>query len=469
MSVSLGRPLLRELDFTLRPGEAWLIGGPNGGGKSSFLRLLRGELLPHQGERTYHLGGQVSRSGVRALRALALVSPEQEAFYLTRDWLQAVSDVLLTGLTGDALRLSEPGEADLARLAEVAAQTGLGHLLERDFRTLSHGQRRRALLGRALMPRPAALLLDEFTDGLSVGARSELGELLEKVWQSGTAVVLVTHRPEEAPDLPWQRAWIEDGRLSLGGGPAQAVTAKAPASSRERLNPERLKPEPLVILEQAEVYRNGHHALGPIDWTWQTGQHWLITGENGAGKSTLARLIAGELHPALGGQVHRPFLERDLGHARQQNIGLLGAEVAIRQRRDWTGQDVIGSAFGGTEGFAHALSEGQQRRVLELAGRLGVGELLERAADTLSQGQWRRMLLARALVAHPRLILLDEGLDFLDAATRLVVTALITEAQRQGSHLLIVSHREADGPPGLTHHLELSGGSVVSSGPLKQV
>ncbi|WP_293910615.1 ATP-binding cassette domain-containing protein [Deinococcus sp.] len=479
VTVSLGRPLLCGLDFTLMPGAAWLIGGPNGGGKSSFLRVLRGELLPNQGERTYHLGGQVSRSGVRALRALALVSPEQEAFYLTRDWLQTVGDVLLSGLSGEALRLSEPGTADLARLAEVAAQTGLNALLERDFRTLSHGQRRRALLGRALMPRPAALLLDEFTDGLSAAARAELGEVLRGVWQSGVAVVLVTHRPEEAPDLPWQRAWIEGGRLKPGqpglDRPAQALRVSSPTSSSAPapMSPAPIDPAPLIVVEQAEVYRNGHHALGPVTWTWHSGEHWLVTGENGAGKSTLARLIAGELHPALGGQVHRPFLqrerlERDLGHLRRQQIGLLGAEVAIRQRRDWTGLEVIGSAFGGTEGFTHELNREQRRRVLELAGRLGVGELLTRSAATLSQGQWRRLLLARALVARPRLIILDEGLDFLDAESRLEVTALIAEAQRQGSHLLVVSHREADVPPGLTHHLKLGGGKVVSSGPLRQ-
>jgi molybdate transport system ATP-binding protein len=472
VSVRLGRPLLTDLDFTLHAGDAWLIGGPNGGGKSSFLRALRGELLPSQGERTYRFGGEALRSGVRALRAFTLVSPEQEAFYLSRDWAMTVRDVLLAGLYGEWLRLTDPADADLARLAEVAAQTGLDALLERDFRTLSHGQRRRALLGRALMPHPKALLLDEFEGGLSVGARAELGELLRNVWASGVAVVLVTHCPEEAPPLPWQRAWIENGRLSLKERPAQALTIRTPPSS-SAVTSHAQPPgtplailEPLVILEHAEVYRNGHHALGPLDWTWHAGEHWLLSGENGAGKSTLARLIAGELHPALGGSVRRPFMTRDLGHRRRQQIGLLGAEIAVRQRRDWTGAAVIGSAFGGTEGFTHALSGEQQAQVSELAARLGVGELLTRPAATLSQGQWRRLLLARALVARPRLIILDEGLDFLDTGSRAEIMTLLAEAQQQGSHLLIVSHRQADIPAGLTHHLQLNAGQIITSGPL---
>lgn len=454
LNVSTGRglPPLQNVTFSLRAGEAWLVSGPNGGGKSTFLKLLRGELSPTQGARSYFLDGQPRSSAVRAMKALALVSPEQEAFYLTRDWVQTVSDVLLSGYSGDTLRLWEAATEAVARLAEVAEQVGLQPLLERDFRTLSHGQRRRALLGRALMPRPAALLLDEFTDGLSITARKELRGVLESVAAQGVAVVLVTHRPEEAPQLAWRHAHIAAGRLTVDAPPPTlpsrptAFELTAPANQTGRV---------LVQLRDAEVYRNGHHALGPITWTWLEGQHWLVTGENGSGKSTLARLVAGEFHPALGGEVTRPFLRRDLLSERQQHIGLLGAELAIRQRRDWTGAEVIGSAFGGTEGFAHPLNAGQQQQVEALAGRLGAADLLTRSAETLSQGQLRRLLLARALIHRPKLLIVDEGLDFLDAAARREVLALLGEMMADGTHLLVIAHREEDAPPGLTHHLNL--------------
>lgn len=450
-----GQAVLEHVSLTLERGAALHLSGPNGGGKTTLLRLLAGEVAPVQGERVYGLGGAVQRSAVQARRTLSVVGPDAEAFYLTRDWAQTVRDVLLAGFEGDTLRLWEPRPEALARLAEVAALTEVADLLERDFRILSHGQRRRVVLARALMPRPELLLLDEFTDGLSAGAREQLGRILHDLHRSGVALVLATHRPEDAPPLPWQTLRVEGGRVAAGQGTAfdtgAAIHLPPPPGSGD-----------LVRLRDVEVYRNGHRALGPLSWTWAAGQHWLVTGENGSGKSTLARLIAGELHPALGGQVERPFLRRDLLAERRRQVGLVGAEVGLRQRRAWTGREVIGSGWSGSEGFTADLTPEQAARVEALAAELDVTELLDRPAETLSQGQLRRLLLARAVIHAPRLLLLDEGLDFLDAQARARFLAVLPELVRQGTHLLVIAHREQDAPPGLTHHLRLAGGRVAA-------
>ncbi|WP_407568995.1 ATP-binding cassette domain-containing protein [Deinococcus altitudinis] len=461
-----GQVVLSDLNFRLLPGEAWLLTGPNGGGKSSFLGLLRGDLSPMSGTRRYTLEGQERASAVRARRLFPLVSPMQEAWFLTRDWVQNVQDVLLAGLEGEMLNVGEPDAAALKRLTEVVALTALEGLLERDFRTLSHGQRRRVLLARSLMPGPAALLLDEFTDGLSVSARAELKVVLEAVAAQGVAVVLATHRPDEAPDLPWKR-------LEVGGGTVSERPPSFPVAVQAAL-PITLAPQaalpvapvlpaptgagPLVTLEGVSVYRNGSHALGPLDWVWREGEHWLLTGENGAGKSTLARLVAGEFHPALGGRLTRHFLKRDLLSERRRHIGVVGAELTIRQRRDWTGQQIISSAFTGSEGFAADLNSVQTAQVRAVAEHLGVSDLLARPADALSQGQLGRLLLARAVVHRPRLLILDEALNFLDTEAQRQVFALLPPLMEAGTHLLVIAHRPQDAPPGLTHHLHLTGG-----------
>lgn len=465
VSVQRGAVRLENLNFSLKAGERWLLTGANGSGKSTLLALLRGEWSPQAGTRRYFLEGQWRSAAVRAKVLLPLVSPDQEAFYLQRDTVQSVADVLYSGLTGEALRLWEPSPAAALRLQEVAALLRLEPLLERDIRTLSHGQRRRALLGRALMPRPAALLLDELTDGLSPAARQELGDVLAQVSAQGTALLLVTHRPAEAPSGQWQCAHLEAGQLTvLEPYTAPPSTSSAPKLSRLAALPNTPPPysrEPLVILQNASVYRNGLRALGPISWQWRRGEHWLVTGENGAGKSTFARLVAGEFHPALGGQVARPFLRRDLLSERQRRIGLLGAEVGIRQRRDWTGHAVLASGFGGSVGFAPLLSETQESRLQEVAAQLGATELLTRPADTLSQGQLRRLLLGRAIIHRPTLLILDEGVDFLDENARQQFWALLPDLLGSGTHLMVISHHAADVPAGLTHHLELAQGLMV--------
>ena len=459
-----GRAVLSGLNWRLHRGEAWLLTGPNGGGKSSFLGLLRGDLSPMSGTRRYVLEGQERASAVRARRLFPLVSPMQEAWFLTRDWVQSVQDVLLAGLHGEMLNVGQPDAAALERLDEVVALTALEGLLERDFRTLSHGQRRRVLLARSLMPRPAALLLDEFTDGLSASARAELKAVLEGVAAQGVAIVLATHRPEEAPALSWKHLRVERNTVLEGG----TVPSAAPlpgsfsAALKSTSHPSRFvvpaQGVPLVTLQNASVYRNGHLALGPLSWVWQQGQHWLVTGENGAGKSTLARLVAGEFHPAVGGRVSRHFLQRDLLTERRRTIGVVGAELSIRQRRDWTGSRLIASAFAGTEGFSGDLNSIQAEQVQRVAEELGVQDLLARPADALSQGQLGRLLLARAVVHRPKLLILDEALNFLDAGAQRQVFALLPPLMEAGTHLLVIAHRPGDAPPGLTHRLHLEAG-----------
>ncbi|OLV17101.1 ATP-binding cassette domain-containing protein [Deinococcus marmoris] len=450
-----GRTLLEDVNLSLDSGEALRLFGPNGGGKTTLLRLLSGEVSPVSGQRTYVLNGVEQKSAVRARRSLSVVGPDAEAFYLTRDWEQSVQDVLLAAFEGDTLKLWDATPEAEARLSEVVALTGLDALLERDFRTLSHGQRRRVVLARALMPQPEALLLDEFTDGLSVGARAELGRVLADVHASGVALVLATHRPEEAPELPWRTVRVEGGRVSeeeAGSPPSTtALSLPIPPGTGD-----------LIRLKDVEVWRNGARALGPISWTWEAGQHWLVTGENGSGKSTLARLIAGELHPALGGKIQRPYLTRDLLTERRRTVGIVGAELGIRQRRDWTGKDIIGSALHGTEGFVPELSVDELEKVMGLAAQLDLVDLLPRHAETLSQGQLRRLLLARAVLHAPTLLILDEGLDFLDAGSRARFLALLPELARGGTHVMVIAHRESDAPDGLTHHLHLDRGQIAA-------
>uniref|UniRef100_UPI002869E216 ATP-binding cassette domain-containing protein n=1 Tax=Deinococcus sp. TaxID=47478 RepID=UPI002869E216 len=287
-------------------------------------------------------------------------------------------------------------------------------------------------------------------------ARAELGAVLRDVHASGVAIVLATHRPDEAPELPWRTVRVEGGRL------ADLVPASVSQSPFPAL------PVPpgsgdLIRLRGAEVWRNGHRALGPLDWTWKSGQHWLVTGGNGGGKSTLARLIAGEFWPARGGVVERPYLTRDLLTDRRRSTGLVSAELGIRQRREWAGRDVIGSAWEGTEGFTADLSSSQIKAVMDIAARLDVVDLLPRNAETLSQGQLRRLLLARAVVHSPKILILDEGLDFLDAPSRARFLALLPGLARTGTHIMVIAHREADAPAGMTHHLRLRDGVAVES------
>ena len=193
-----GRALLRRISFTLREGESWALLGGNGAGKTTLLRLLRGEAWPHpgsRGRRTFHLDGSASESPIGARERIALVSAEAQDAYLRRGWAVPLEDVVRSGFTDGVW---PGGRLDPAREAAVDGAIGLLGLSAVRRRTMvevSTGEARRALLARALAPRPRALLLDEFVNGLDAASRSMVldGGLRAGPGRRG-------HRPRHPPD-----------------------------------------------------------------------------------------------------------------------------------------------------------------------------------------------------------------------------------------------------------------------------
>ncbi len=115
--------------------------------------------------------------------------------------------------------------------------------------------------------------------------------------------------------------------------------------------------------------------------------------------------------------------------------------------------------------MAAGLWAGRGRGGHSPAARLELEDLLGRDARTLSQGQLRRLLLGRAVLHRPAALLLDEGLDFVDARSRDLFAALLPDLAAQGTHILLAAHRPGDAPAGLTHHLHLAAGRAAFMGP----
>jgi len=215
--VLAGVLVLREVTFALRAGEGVAVLGENGSGKSTFLRLLRGEVWPapstsSPGRRHFHAADGPSESFIGVREKLALVAPEAQDAYVRRDWDLPVEAAIRAGFF-DALWPCEAATpAQTARVREVAEALGIPHLLARSTLELSRGEGRRVLLARALVSRPDALLLDEACDGLDPGARQGFLALVAAALRGGTAVVMSTHRPEEI--LPGMRVLrVESGRI----------------------------------------------------------------------------------------------------------------------------------------------------------------------------------------------------------------------------------------------------------------
>lgn len=213
--------------------------------------------------------------------------------------------------------------------------------------------------------------------------------------------------------------------------------------------------------------------LDAVDWTVAEGERWVVVGPNGAGKTTLLRIAATQLHPTRGTvEVLGERLGRGDVFELRPMIGFASSAVAAQLEDDMRVRDVVVSAAYGYLGTGkEEYSAPDYARARALLGRWGVLRFEDRAFGTLSEGERKRVLIARALMSNPELLLLDEPAAGLDLGAREdLVRRLGTLAKDESAPaLVLVTHHVEEIPPGFTHGLLLRGGKVVAAGPLEQV
>ncbi|GGP46659.1 ABC transporter ATP-binding protein [Saccharothrix coeruleofusca] len=226
-------------------------------------------------------------------------------------------------------------------------------------------------------------------------------------------------------------------------------------------------------MQGVSVRRGRTTLVGDVDWDVELDERWVVLGPNGAGKTTLLRLAGAELHPTKG---RVSLLGERIGRTDvfelRPRIGLSSAALAGRIPADEKVVDVVVSAGYAVLGrWREEYDKLDTGRARELLGALGVEHLADRAYGTLSEGERKRTLIARALMTDPELLLLDEpaaGLDLggrEDLVARLSQLALDPDAPA----MVLVTHHVEEIPPGFTHALLLREGGVVAQGLLDDV
>jgi len=230
-----------------------------------------------------------------------------------------------------------------------------------------------------------------------------------------------------------------------------------------------------AVLELAEVtVRRGQATLiDGIEWTVEEDERWVILGPNGAGKTTLLQVAAAQIHPTSGvagilGEVLGTVDVFDL----RPRIGLTSAALADKIPRSERVHDVVVSASYGVIGrWREHYDDLDHERAGELLTELGASHLVDRTFGTLSEGERKRVQIARALMTDPELLLLDEPAAGLDLGGRedLVSTLSVLAMDELSPATVLVSHHVEEIPPGFTHALLLREGKVTAAGPLEHV
>ena len=476
-----GRRVLRDLAWRIRPGQHWVLQGANGAGKTQLLKLITGDVWPEPvpaARRVYCLRGAKSDEPMGAKERIAYLGAERQDRYEHYRWDHRVSSIVGTGIEHSDIPLRQLTCAERLSVARMLRRLGIAALARRRFLTLSQGERRLVLLARALVSRPALLLLDEPLNGLDEANRARVLAALAKLRRSRLPWIYATHRVEEAPAGATHRARLRRGRLLTG--PWQSAVAagtqstRHPSAGRGQLPLQRhYQRQPrrasLLELRNAAVWRDGTAALRSVSMQICAGDCWVVHGANGSGKSTLLATLHGDHGVASQGSVWRRGHRSGMTlHEFQRRVGRVSPELQAALPRQHTALDCVVAGLRGAfrlEGATRAAERRAGLQALRRAGALGLAAL---RFGELSYGQARRVLFARALAAHADIVLLDEPYSGLDAPTRARLRALVDNLAGMGRSIVIATHHKNDWPRHATHELELAAGRVRYCGPLRR-
>jgi molybdate transport system ATP-binding protein len=471
--------VLRDISWQLRPGERWALLGDNGAGKTQLLKLLCGDVwptprgaTPDEDGRMYRLGG-LKVDLIEAKRRIAYVGAELQDKYARYGWNPRVRDLVATGLHRTDLLLLPVTAPQAKQVADTLRACGLLRHASREFLSLSYGQQRLALLARALVQDPDWLLLDEFYNGLDAAYRRRIDSVLRVAVRRGRAWVVTAHRAADVPRGTRHLLELAAGhvrlvkriraadleRLAKRAGETQSTAARAHIPARAH------KPAAAIVaaasgpvlmkLSHVNVYVQYRPVLRDLDWQLRRGEHWAVYGANGAGKTTFLKLLYGDLSPALGGSIERAgFLKGTPIAVWKRRVGYVSPELQSDYAVNVSVLDLVASGRYASIGLVDEPTALDRREARRWLGFFDLLSAAKRRPRELSYGQLRRALIARAMAANARILLLDEPLTGLDPGQRAIIKRLLERLMKRVTLILAVHHAE-DLPRGMTHGLRL--------------
>ncbi|AZZ81554.1 MULTISPECIES: ABC transporter ATP-binding protein [Gordonia] len=232
-------------------------------------------------------------------------------------------------------------------------------------------------------------------------------------------------------------------------------------------------PDLLIDFRDVAIVRGGKTLVGPLSWQVELDERWVIIGPNGAGKTTLLRLAGAELHPTSGTAF---VLNEKLGRIEIRElatrIGVASPALVDRVPDHEVVSDVVISAGYAVLGrWREAYDDMDRDQAVESLESMGAEHLADRTFGTLSEGERKRVIISRALMTDPELLLLDEPAAGLDLGGReeLVDRLATLAADPDAPAIVLITHHVEEIPEGFTHALILSEGGVVAQGLLEEV
>ena len=453
---------LQHLNWEVQSGQHWVISGGNGAGKSALIAALTGTGNIISGQ----LQGLPERIGVVSFAAQeALINQERQ-----KDDAD-ILDVISIGTPVRNIIFDDCLDPQTAQ--KMITKFALDYLLDRAFRKLSTGESRKVMLVRALSCKPQLLLLDEPFEGLDIDTFALLQDYLQELALQ-VPMIMVLNRFDEIPAFITHIAYMEQGQLlhQIDKQDTEAynnlyqllhlkttelsVPACDPLSSIPKLDPS----QPLVRLTDLTIKYDEFVLIDKLNWTIEPNQHWQLSGPNGAGKTAVLSIITGDHPQCYNNDILVFGFQRGQGESIwqiKQFIGYVSTALQWEYRVQISLRNVIISGFYDSIGLYSKASDRQKSIADQWLALLGMSDRADQPFQKLSYGDQRLLLIARAMVKHPPLLILDEPCLGLDDINRQLVLALI-EKICAGSEtaVIYVNHHPQDKIAGIENYLALA-------------
>lgn len=432
--------------FVAKPDEAWCLIGTNASGLEQLCDVIAGEEIDFRAEQ------------LRVPADLGVLSFKRQ---------QSIFEAELRKDDTDFLNRIDPGTparaflTDAEKYRELIELFALGGVLDRGYRQLSSGQSRKLCLLQQITRGAACLVLENPYEGLDQTSCQELNRVLGRLHEQGLGLLVLVNNTSDIP--PWcsHLAALENGAIALQGPIGKVLPAVKTLLNRQptlfRVSVEELRQErqragksdtgPNLLTLSRGFARYGEvQVFHDLDLTINRGDHTLITGPNGCGKSTLLQIITGD-HPLC--YVNDLVMfgrRRGSGESiwdLKKEMGIVSPDLHRNHRISGSALAVVVSGLFDSIGLYTRPTEGQQQLARRWLQRLGLAAKTETAFRQLSYGEQRLMLLARALIKVPQLLILDEPTQGLDEHNRMALLDFLAEIAREDlCTILYVSHRQ---------------------------
>lgn len=506
------------INFELQAGEQLAIVGENGSGKSRLVDVLTGKcaLMPMNGVK-YDFAPSKAKlvsDNIKYLSFRDSYGTSEGVYYHQQRWNQ--NDIeetpLVRDLLADSFRIAEEGllrqtvfdrfvvrdespEEEAARLAQEKKEKDLmraelekvkarlfeifhlEQLQDKHIVLLSSGELRKFQLTKTLMTNPRVLIMDNPFIGLDVQARAQLSEFLTLLTQeTNVAVVLVLSKTDDMPDFITHVVPVKD--LAVGEKMTLGAYREKMKPVPDRMLSEELEKailalpyapdaktdvepgtEQVIDFRKVNIRYGERTILKDLSFTVMNGEHWALSGENGAGKSTLLSIVCADNPQSYANDIVLFGHQRGRGESIwdiKKHIGYISPEMHRAYMRDVPAIDIVASGLSDVTGL-YRKPKPEQRAVCAFWMKVfGIGQYADTTFLKLSSGEQRLVLLARAFVKDPSLLILDEPLHGLDLKNRRLVKDVIEVfCRRKNKTMMMVTHYQEELPKNIDHSIFL--------------